>query len=357
MKRAGKLRREVELAVKPGCVSRAGVRRPKHELDRDGICFWCDERPAGRPVTKEITMKIRNLSVAALLCLIPFWSHAQDFDPRAVAVETQAWWAPDFGHIHSAVRLPFGQTVSGILDLDVRIVLHNNPSRLFRVYLTTEDDNIKFVTGTDLVCPYDGVTETNCAWSVPLRVDTAAMPEGWREIRLKAKATTPDGKTFYVSSSFGVYVDNGSASDTNNSKFSGTSKPLSGLGYYDTLDAATVKFEDVPRAPISGTYVFRVRTSSNSLHLTVDLDKSHFIPAVGSWPEQPASVGVTLFDQDGTFSSTVQIPVDTLTLANGWHAIAAKSTGITGLTSTCSYCGSEINRLAGVGKFWFYVQN
>jgi hypothetical protein len=297
-----------------------------------------------------------------LLCLLPAAgssqqgvANAQAFDAKTIPIEFQAWWFPAFGHIHAAARLPIGQTVSGKLNLGVRIVIHNNPSKVVRVYATSDDD-LKFTTNTSLVCPYDGVHETNCAFSVPLPIDTTLMKDGWRELRIKANATTPDAKAFRVSSSMAIYVDNGKT-DVSYSKFTGTLKPLSGVAYYTGVDYTYAKIEDVPRTPISGVYTFRVHTADGSSHLTIDLDKGHYIPAVGSWPEQPASAGVTLFDQEGRFSSTVKIPVDTRNLANGWHTFAAKSIGVGAAPSFCSYCGPELSKLAGVSKIWFYVNN
>jgi hypothetical protein len=302
-----------------------------------------------------MSSRIGKFGIAVLLCLVPLGGYSQDFDPKLITTEFQAWWFPAFGHIHAAARLPIGQTVSGVLKLDVRVVLHNNPSRVERVYATS-DDGLKFTTKTSLVCPYDGVHESTCAFSVLLPVDTTLMKDGWRELRIKANATTPDSKAFRVSSSMAIYVDNGKA-DESYSKFAGPLKPLSGVAYYTGVDYTYAKIEDVPRTRISGVYTFRVHTADDSSHLTVELDKSHYIPPIGSWPEQPQTAGVTLFDKEGRFSSTVKIPVDTRTLANGWHTFAAKSIGVGAGTSQCSYCGPELSKLAGVSKIWFYVNN
>lgn len=287
--------------------------------------------------------------------VLPVTAHSQAFDQNKIPIEMQAWWVPAFGHVHAAVALPFGQTVSGKFTLNVRVVLHNNPSRVYKVY-TSSDENVKFKAYVDLRCPFDGVEESTCAFNVPLAIDTTLMSDGWRAFTINAVSTTPDGKKFQASSKLPIYVDNG-RTDSNYTKFAGPLKPLYGSGYYTGMEYTYVKIEDVPRTPIQGIHTFLVHTRSLSSHLTVEIDKSHFIPAVGPWAAQAASAGVTLFDKDGTFSSNVPIVVDTTKLPNGWHTLAAKSVGVGAGPSTCSYCGPELSKLHGVAKIWFYVQN
>ena len=218
------------------------------------------------------TVKKPTLAAFTLAAsLAPPLVHAQGFDPQQIPVELQAWWAPAFGHIHAAVRLPLGQTVSGTLRLEVRVVIHSNPGKVFKVYATTESTTLAS-TKVNLSCPYDGVTETNCAFSVPLSLDTTLVPDGWRELRVKVKSLTPDVKTFYVSSSLGIQVENGKA-DSDYSKFSGTSKRVGGVAYYTGVTETSVRFEDSPRIPVGGVYKFRVRTADSSTRLVVDLDK------------------------------------------------------------------------------------
>src|SRR5262249_31361972 len=152
---------------------------------------------------------------------------------------------------------------------DLRVVIHDNPSKVFKVYATTESTTLTSKK-VDFSCPYDGVHETNCAFSVPLSLDTNLVPDGWRELRLKVKALTPDGKTFYVSSSLGIRVENGKT-DSDYSKFSGTSKRVGGVAYYTGVTETSARFEDSPRSPVSGIYKFKVRTADSSSRLTVDL--------------------------------------------------------------------------------------
>ena len=126
----------------------------------------------------------------------------------------------------------------------------------------------------------------------------------------------------------------------------------------DVFEYTNVVIECVPQAPISGVHTFRVRAQKPSQHLTVSLDKTHFIPALGPWPAQAANPGVLLFDQDGDFQSFFPVTLDTTLLADGWHTLAVVSTGPFGSSSDCDYCDpSTINFPSSVAKIWFYVQN
>jgi len=274
------------------------------------------------------------------------------FNARRIPIELQAWWAPEFGHIHAAAMLPLGQTVTGVLDFDVRIVLHDNPSHLFELRIDTDQGVFKRIP-LDLRCPYDGRTSTNCAFNVPVSLDTSKMGSGWREIRIRATVETVDGKRFLNSS--GVPLNIGGGGGGYDRWCNNTS--LIGRGWYDGHGYTNAIIECVPQTPISGVHTFSVRAQKDSGHLQVALDKSHFIPAVGPWPEVKPSAGQILFDKDGNFQSFFPVSVDTRRLANGWHSLAVTSTGSGGSASDCDFCTGQENLPAGVAKIWFYVQN
>ena len=93
----------------------------------------------------------------------------EPWDSTRIPIELQSWWTPAFGHMHAAMRLPLGQEVSGILEFDVRVVLHNNPSTIYKLSIH-DDDSPKMEMPLDLHCPYDGVTPSTCAFNVPVSV-------------------------------------------------------------------------------------------------------------------------------------------------------------------------------------------
>lgn len=277
------------------------------------------------------------------------------FDKRRIPIELQAWWIPNFGHVHAAALLPLGQKVSGVLNFDVRIVLHDNPSRLVELRFDTEG-GVFLRMPLNLSCPYDGTTSTNCAFNVPVTLDTTRMREGWREIRIRATTDTPDGKRYLNSSGVAFYVDNGSGSDSNYNRFCNNTS-LIGRGWYEGFGYANAIIECVPLDVVSGQVTFRVRAQQPSKHLQVVMDRTHPIPSVGPWPVVQGRTGALLFDQDGDFQSWVPIAIDTTQLEDGWHSLGVRSDGPNGEVSTCSYCKGEINHNSGTAKMWFYVQN
>jgi len=276
------------------------------------------------------------------------------FDSHRIPTELQSWWAPNFGHIHAAANLPLGQPVFGILTFDVRIVLHDNPSHLFELRVDT-DQTVFMRIPLNLSCPYNGTESTNCAFNVPVALDTTKMPDGWREIRIRATTQTVDGKLYLNSSGVPLYVDNSGAQDDNYNRWC-ENHSLIGRGWYEDFGYTNAVIECVPLEPVSGTVTFRVRAQQDSNHLMVVLDRTHHIPAVGPWPEIHPRPGVTLFDQDGNFQSFFPITIDTTNLENGWHSLAVRSDAPGG-TSTCSYCAGEQNIRSGTAKMWFYVEN
>ena len=313
-------------------------------------------------------MGIRDLCAVRFIAIsfgLVIWtnvSHAlvdglDPFVPQLIPVELQAWWQPDFGHIHAGTRLPVGQQVSGRLEFDVRIVLHDNPSHLTNLRIDT-DKGIYTSIPLGLDCPYDGVNSSTCAFNVPVSLDTTQLPDGWRELRLRATTETPDAKSYLNSSAIMLNVQNGGPSDDVGFNNWCDYQSLVGRGWYDTFEYTNAVIECVPQAPISGTHTFRVRAQEPSQRLVVALDRTHFIPAVGPWPDQEANPGQILFDEDGDFQSFNPITIDTTTLSDGWHTLAVTSTGPSGDSSQCAYClPTTVNVPSGAAKIWFYVQN
>ena len=272
------------------------------------------------------------------------------FDKNRIPVELQAWWTPAYGHAHVAAFVPLGQKVSGILNIPIRIVMHDNPGALHRFNFGDESILLTTVNLKDIHC-----AQSVCAWGLTVPIDTTKEADGWREWRIKAYVNTPDGKQMISSSGLHVLVNNNKARSDYRSDCNGTN--LIGRGWYTSMGYTNGVIECTPTAPVHGQVTFRVKVQNPSKHLTVDLDKSHFIPAVGAWPAQADSMGINLFNKDGNFNSWVPITIDTTKLTNGWHGLAVKSTGANGTTSQCSGCSSGLNFPEGVAKVWFYVAN
>jgi len=282
-------------------------------------------------------------------------SQSEPFDKSKIPVELQAWWTPNFGHVHAGLRLPLGQEVSGSFDVDVRVVLHNNPSVVKWVRICAESSYCFYQRDLNFTCDYDGVTDSTCTFNVPMTIDTTKFKDGWRELRISANMETPDGKRFFNSSGVPINVQNG-GSDSNYNRFCNNTS-LIGRGWYEGFDYTNAVIECVPLEPISGNHTFRFKAQNLSSHLTVALDKTHYLPATGPYPEEHHSPGIVLFDKDGSFTSFQSVTIDTTNLVDGWHSLSVTSTGPNGSVSDCSYCDGEINKPSGVAKAWFYVEN
>jgi len=224
------------------------------------------------------------LVIAGLLaCAAPASAQVTEDEPwdsTRIPIELQSWWTPAFGHMHAAMRLPLGQEVSGILEFDVRVVLHNNPSTIYKLSIH-DDDSPKMEMALDLHCPYDGVTPSTCAFNVPVSLDTTLFNAGWREIRVRLKASTIDGNTYVSSSAIPLNVENGKTDDDEETNMYCGHTSLIGRGWYTDIGYANGIIRCVPQAPVSGVHVFEVKVGSASSHLNVSLDKTHHIPAVG----------------------------------------------------------------------------
>lgn len=271
------------------------------------------------------------------------------FDPKRIPVELQAWWMPAYGHIHAAVMIPFGQAISGVVQVPVRIVMHNNPGQLFMLRVDDEQST-RIKMPLDLRCP-----TTICAWSFTLPLDTNKFPNGWRMFRFRAQVRTPDGKAFLNSSDIPMLVSNGSGG-SNALRF-GSTNYIVGKGWYEGFDYTNVAIEHVPTKPVSGLLALRVQVHKGGANLIVDLDKSHFIPAVGPWPLVGDTPGVPLLNTPARPGEWRDIVIDTNPLANGWHSFQVRTDNPRGAVSVCTGCPPDINHPAGVAKFWFYVQN
>ncbi len=297
------------------------------------------------------------------------------FDPRRIPVELQAWWSPQFGHIHAAALVPLGQVVSGTLEMNVRTVLHDNPSIPDDLRLRNEDDLIAefHFEDKDKDGKYDGMeqacdeTGTVCAFSIPLVVDTTKMHEGENEMRLRMETDTVDdpatpedesGKQYFNSSGIPVRVDNTSDDGHDYDRWcpegspdGETSTSLIGRGWYDGFGYTVAIIKCVPLQPITGEHTFEFRAQQDSLLLQATLDRSHFIPAVGPWPETPATTGKLLFEErnvDGDIWYEVTVNTPECPLGRGWHSFAVRAEGMEG--------DQYGNFPSGVAKVWFFVE-
>ncbi|MBM2849416.1 MAG: hypothetical protein HW418_2358, partial [Anaerolineales bacterium] len=150
-------------------------------------------------------------------------------EPR-VFVEAQAWWittpgktGTNHGHVHVGTCFPYAQKLSGKVDFDIRVILHDNPGKLnlVRVQLAGDFGQISAVhVPTSRTCAVPGT----CEFWYHVTVDTTKSPyDGRQEFRFGARLAEPDGATMLASTGWQAYLNNG--------------KPVNDYRSYDLTEA------------------------------------------------------------------------------------------------------------------------
>jgi hypothetical protein len=297
------------------------------------------------------------------------------YRPGLTLIEIQAWWNPipddlkGFGHVHILCWWPLGKRVKavfpdGVIRTDCRITLHNNPNTINRllINLAEPDVVIKTIPTGELKCPYDGVNQTNCSWNIPVTLDTNSWPVGWRHLRIKAVQNTVDGRIWFTSSEIPVLIDGSTTAGSLpgcRADLANNTSCLRGKSWYEGLDYENVEITNVPTAPVKKGTILKhhIRLIVGTvLSLNAFLDRSHFIPAVGPWPQENPLNGP---DLSQTNNSGYDVTIDTSNLSLGWHSFAARATSTGTLNSSCagkcSYTVTNPNHQTGVAKYWFYL--
>ena len=159
--------------------------------------------------------------------------------------------------------IPVGQKVSGQLSFNVRIVMHDNPGRLTRVDVYDSGSGglgRVFSANLSESCPFNGTVSTNCAFEVPVTLDTTEMKDGWRELRVRANVTTPDDQRFFSSSGIPIFANNGNeridykrSAPTNDDN---TQTHIAGRGWYEGSGYTNAWIANVPQTVVRGTHRF-----------------------------------------------------------------------------------------------------
>jgi len=142
-------------------------------------------------------------------------------EPR-LFIEAQGWWLPmpgqsgeNFGHIHNGMCAPYGQTLRGVVHLDIRVIMHNTPATLSHLRVTgrfRKDDgeheylDLASVDLNDAVCP----VMRDCETWVPIDFDTAKMPyDGIQSIKIEVKSNNPNSRWLNTVMYWRAYLKNG----------------------------------------------------------------------------------------------------------------------------------------------------
>lgn len=264
-------------------------------------------------------------------------------EPR-VFLETQDWWEPipvlnTLGHVHLGMCFPVGQTVSGVVEFDLRVILHDNKGTLARVKLQDDNSDEQLLLFPNVTPPDGGLREF---WFEE-DIDTTDMPDGLRTFRWYADVDHVNGNTQTARMQLPLNVQNGggggaaSAGEWRFMNWYRVASPDRDWGYVGPV------FDQIPLTPVSGTWQVDVNCAVNGGGNSPAISRSlaHIDPSFHAMPPNP---GTTILDVEGAHNGTLE--VDTTGLANGPHKLAVRCQQVD---------GEELHE--GVGVIPFVVEN
>lgn len=224
------------------------------------------------------------------------------YPEKRVFLESQGWWGPmpvtgRVGHVHLATCFPHAQTVTGVITLDVRVMLHDNDGVANQLRLAI-GSSVVTTQAISMSC------ENNCTQWFTISYDTSKWAyDGRQELRLTAKVKQPNGTTMYQSTGWQSYFANGKPVRNYRS-----SDLIIARGWYSNFGYSNATLETpLPTQPISGTWSPRVNFSRAGYLATIDPDF------------HAGSEGTVL--ARGSGSGDRQLTIDTTRLANGPHKL------------------------------------
>lgn len=185
---------------------------------------------------------------------------------QRVFLDSQSWWVTtpgkdgkDFGHLHTSLCFPLHQQVKGVIPLDIRLTMHENPGRLRSLTVQVFTDSGATVVAKKEFKP--ALTcEMTCAWWVHLEADTTKVPfDGRQEWRIRPRVEEPDGKTMVGSTSYQAYLSNGRPRNDYRSY-----DLIQGKGWYTGASYAIARLDSgFPFAPVRGLWRITFRCESD----------------------------------------------------------------------------------------------
>lgn len=188
-------------------------------------------------------------------------------------LESQDHWQPipelgTLGHVHVGMCFPLGQTVSGDLVLDIRVVMYQNKGTWIR--LKGQDDfSDNFYLEQPNVTPPDG--GERIFWR-HITVDTTQLADGIRHFRWYADVEHTNGNTQTARANWPLDIENG-GTDTNansNVRFLNwyqVANPERNWGY-------TGPVIGFPLTPVSNSLTLNVKCQVNGDSNSPALDRS-----------------------------------------------------------------------------------
>jgi hypothetical protein len=186
-------------------------------------------------------------------------------EPR-VFLESQDWWQPipgvepsTQGHVHLGMCFPVGQTVSGVVEFDIRIVLHDNLGVITRVKMQDDQSHDHLIDIMNISAPASGEL---IHWH-HVAIDTTRMTDGNRLFRWYVDLLHANGNRQTARTGWPLRVENGladvNAANSTLQKFSGWYQEGDGTEWgYTNADIGPV-----PTAPISATWRPTIQVSNS----------------------------------------------------------------------------------------------
>src|SRR5438128_2699874 len=267
-----------------------------------------------------------------------------------VYVSSQAWWTrfpgqtgTDFGHVHQEGCIPEHQTMSSDFDIDLRLIMHDNPGTYSNFDLVTKgvsyETTVQSFTVPGFTCPV-GTCERWLHFTVHM---SDFQESGLQEVRFRTFVNTPDGNKMHASTNWQVYINNGRPrSDVSRFPF------LRNKGWYGDNPLAGyceagLTSTPIPRSPISGTWTPTVRIVTHSTDASFPVT-NHIVTLDPDFHMEPPMLGTVLQEGAGGFEGPVSI--DTRALSNGTHKLFMRAD-----------CRAGNSTNSGVGGIFFRVQN
>jgi len=243
--------------------------------------------------------------------------------PR-VFVDAQSWWmttpgmsGTDFGHVHVGACIPERETLSENAELDVRIMLHDNPGELDTFELVYHgadyETDVAFPQTPPFTCPNPGTCER---WlQVPIDI-SLFNHSGLQELRFRAYVDVPGGNRMIASLEWQLYVENGATlMDQTRLPF------LRGKGWYTGSGYCEAGYTSVPlpKAPLSGVWSPRLRIVNHGAIDDLPVT-AHSVRLDPDFHADPVNEGIILRDGPGEFPEQ-EVPIDTSLLPDGPHRL------------------------------------
>lgn len=276
------------------------------------------------------------LAIALPSQALPDPLHCTGYPEPRTFLEAQSWWeqtagksGTEYGHVDVGTCFPVGQTLTGNVTFDVRVVLYDEPGTLSTVELQLfgkkSGKTIARANNLNLKC----LGEDPCTLWFRLTGDTAQYPlDGRQEFRFHAIVNQPDGKRTMPSTGWQAYLSNGHP----RSDYRNSDNFTEGRGWYTNEGYTTARLTTpLPKSPVSGVWTVGVKLAPGSGGRPVT---QHFVLLDPCSTCDPETEGTIVKEGAGPFQGNLTI--DTRGLSNGPHQLVLRADAPSSTGSTLS---------------------